>query len=89
MKFILQQSITFGLMFIYGIFLGFFFDGYRSLISERKRRTAVLINITDLFFGILAGVIAFGILLFANWGELRFYIFLAIAGGISMYYYLK
>ncbi|MFW6237719.1 MAG: spore cortex biosynthesis protein YabQ [Halanaerobiales bacterium] len=89
MDFIFQQFITFILMFIFGIFLAFCFDGYRSFVSGRKRRSAVLVKVTDLFFGIMAGVLAFCVLIFANWGVFRFYIFLALAGGISVYYYIK
>ena len=76
-------------MFIFGFFMGVCFEGYRILISGSKNYSNFLIKISDLFFGILTGVIGFIFLLFANMGEIRFYIFVAIIFGIVVYLYLR
>lgn len=88
MGFLLEQVTTFLIMFGFGIFLGILFDLYRRVIRKLKPGKT-WISLTDLLFTLLTGLAGFSLLIFANWGELRFYILLSILLGFVFYYYLS
>ena len=88
MGFLLEQVSTFLIMFGFGIFLGILFDLYRRLVRKLKPGRA-WISLADLIFTLLTGLAGFILLIFANWGELRFYILLSILLGFVIYHYLS
>lgn len=76
-----------------GSYLGAAIDTYRYFFKRDGIRWVVFIN--DLIFWVLQGLIIFYVLLLANKGELRVYIFLALLCGFALYqsllktFYLK
>lgn len=77
MAFLLQQLYTFVMMFLLGIFIGISFIFYQYLLN-RINIKAIYINILDLFFSIIVSVVSFMALIYANWGELRFFVILSM-----------
>ncbi|WP_371376602.1 spore cortex biosynthesis protein YabQ [Sporomusa aerivorans] len=82
-----SQVRTFFLIMATGIFLGILFDTYRVL-NRRFRPPWFVTALTDLAYCLLAAGVAFTALLAGNWGELRFYVFIALLTGLVMYYKL-
>ena len=89
MKFLLTQIYSFGAMCLYGVILAFAFDVYRRIAGKLEKAHKYFLNIGDLIFGVLFGVGGFIILVMVNWGDLRFYIFLAIFLGMLFYLFVK
>lgn len=81
------QIRTFLFIVITGIVLGILFDTYRVL-RRRFRPPWLVTSLTDLLYCLLASAIAFTALLASNWGELRFYVYIALLVGIIAYYRL-
>lgn len=77
MIFLSQQLYTFVLMFLLGIFIAVGFILYQYLLS-RINIKAIYINILDLFFSIIAAIMGFMVLIYANGGELRFFVILSM-----------
>jgi spore cortex biosynthesis protein YabQ len=80
-----HQLLTMALMLGCGLGLGFFFDIYRVLTGKlniKRWLTAIL----DILFGLAAAVAVFRVLYYSNFGELRFFIFVALMLGIYLYY---
>ncbi|EKF35951.1 spore cortex biosynthesis protein YabQ [Bacillus xiamenensis] len=67
-----------------GIWLGASLDTYKLFVN-RKKTAKWLLVIHDLIFWMVQGLLFFYVLLLTNEGEFRFYIFLAVALGFSMY----
>lgn len=81
---IVNQAYLFGIYSICGIIIGIFFDIFRIL--RRSFKTPDIITyIEDIIFGILTGIFLIFIIFVFNNGELRFYIFLALVLGITVY----
>lgn len=70
-----------------GMTMGILFDFYRifRLLVKPKK---ILTYLGDLSFGFFAAAAVFILLLYSNWGEFRFYVFLGMAIGILFYYNL-
>ena len=88
MEIFYQQIISFILMFLFGLLLGGSLDLYIKISKKYVINHKILVKVTDLFFGIITGVIGVVFLISINWGNLRFYIFLAIFLGMIFYYFL-
>lgn len=86
MEFSIQVK-TFLLIAATGILLGVLFDTYRVL-RRRFRPPWFITSLTDLIYCLLASAIAFAVLVAGNWGELRFYVYIALFVGIVSYYRL-
>lgn len=70
---------------ISGLVIGFLFDFYRILrMAARPKKFFTVAG--DLLFGFLAAAVTFFLLLYSNWGEFRFYIFLGMFIGVFCYY---
>lgn len=74
-------------MFASGALLGVFLDVY-GVLSRRFSLRGWPISLFDLLFWIAAACFVFRVLLWSNWGEMRFYIMLAIIAGIVFYFRL-
>jgi len=83
-----QQLKTFLVMFIFGFMVGVMFDYYRKISGKFILKYSFIIKITDFLFWVVCGIIGTLLLLIFNWGNLRFYIFLAIFLGIIFYFFI-
>lgn len=78
------QFMSMIVMIALGIYFGAAFDTYNHFLKRNKRnRWIVFFN--DVFFWLLQGLIIFYTLFQVNYGELRFYLFLALMCGFSAY----
>lgn len=85
MTFLEQQIINFLVTVALGLAMGAIFDFYyilRRFLRPRK----VFIHIGDLFIWLFMIGLVFVTLVYVNWGEVRFYVFLGIALGTLIYY---
>jgi spore cortex biosynthesis protein YabQ len=81
------QLNTFLLITVTGILLGVLFDTYRVLRGVFRPQWLIT-SVADLLYWLVAAGIAFLALMLGNWGELRFYVFIAMIAGVSVYYRL-
>jgi len=81
------QVHTFMLIAASSVLLGLLFDTYRVLRGH-FRPPWIVTSVADLLYWLVAVCIAFLALLFGNWGELRFYVFIAMLSGVAAYYRL-
>lgn len=79
-----EQFETMIAMTAMGVWIGAALTTYHRFIHPRKKWQWFMIP-TDILFWIVQGLLAFYILLHVNEGEIRFYIFLAVALGFSFY----
>lgn len=80
-----SQVTTFVITIVTGVVLGVLFDFYRVLRGNYDPKT-LLTWFTDLLYWFVATVVILVALVFSNWGELRFYVFLGIISGLGLYY---
>lgn len=80
-----SQVLTFVMTIVTGILLGALFDCYRVLRSTFNPQ-AFMTWLTDLLYWLIATGVVFVSLVLSNWGELRFYVFIGILGGLGVYY---
>lgn len=71
--------------FIGGLGMGLVFDLFRVLRSSGHPR-GMLSWLSDVLYWVSVTPFVVGLLLHANWGELRFYVLLAIALGLVLYF---
>lgn len=80
-----EQARNFCLFFIIGLFIGFIFDLFRSFRRNFKMKN-IFVDIQDIIFLIISGLIFFrSVILFSN-GDIRFYIVFSTILGISIYF---
>lgn len=79
------QVMTFVMIMVTGMVLGVLFDFYRVLRGTFNPQ-ALMTWFTDLLYWLIATAIVFFSLVLSNWGELRFYVFIGILGGLGLYY---
>ncbi|OYD06357.1 spore cortex biosynthesis protein YabQ [Paludifilum halophilum] len=79
------QWVTMGLMLGSGWLMGFLLDTYR-VFRHRFRLRGWVVSFVDLLYWTVAAGLVFGLLMWSNWGELRFYIFVAVLLGLLAYY---
>jgi|SRR5690625_2930970 len=79
-----EQAITMGSMILGGIYLGIALETFRRF-SVWWRNSTFLTYLLEVSFWLSQTVILFIILFKVNYGELRFYVFLACLLGFSMY----
>ena len=89
MEIFYQQLKTCLVMYIFGLMVGVMLDFYRRISGRFIQKYSILIKITDLLFWIICGIIGSFLLIIFNWGNLRFYIFLAIFIGMISYFYFN
>ncbi|MGA9174301.1 MAG: spore cortex biosynthesis protein YabQ, partial [Thermoactinomyces sp.] len=79
------QWLTMGLMLSSGFLLGVFLDFYRVL-TIRFRLRGWIISLIDLLYWVISAGLVFGLLFWSNWGEMRFYFFVAVGFGFLFYF---
>ncbi|WP_026693210.1 spore cortex biosynthesis protein YabQ [Peribacillus kribbensis] len=67
-----------------GCYFGAALDTY-NLFLKRSKRNGFIVFVNDLLFWVVQGLLTFYILFLVNEGELRFYLFLALLCGFSIY----
>jgi len=70
-----------------GIGMGILFDGYRVVSSELKFPRWTL-SLLDLAYWIVSAILVFRMLYVSNSGEVRAYVFIGLAIGALLYYWL-
>jgi spore cortex biosynthesis protein YabQ len=79
------QFLTIGVMMASGAAMGILFDIYRVLAGQ-LRLPRLLVPAADLLYWAAATLLVFRNLLFSNHGELRFFVFIGLAAGISFHF---
>lgn len=74
-----------GTMFGSGICLGVILDFYQVL-KARFRLKGWIVSLIDLLYWFVSTGLVFSLLMWSNWGDLRFYVFFAILFGVFLYY---
>jgi spore cortex biosynthesis protein YabQ len=67
-----------------GLMMGIVFDFYRA-IRFFKRPHKWTAHVLDVFISVILTALVFLLLLFSNWGEVRFYVFIGIGLGLGIY----
>ncbi len=80
-----QQFLLLLYLCVFGLVIGLIFDFFKAWakVFDFSRK---IVFWMDFLFCLLFALILFYLLLLANRGEVRFYTFLALAGGIILYY---
>ena len=78
------QFYTMLSMIAMGSFFGASLDTYQRFLN-RKNRKRLIVFVNDILFWIIMGLISFYVLFLVNYGELRFYLILALLCGFSAY----
>lgn len=84
-KMVFNQITTFLIFIAVGMVIANIFDVFRSL-RKCMRTNNLLTNIEDIIFALTVGAILIFSLIKFNFGELRFYLFIAVVTGITLYY---
>ena len=71
-----EQSRTFCLFFIIGLFIRFIFDLFRGFRKNFKI-SDILVDLQDIFFLVISGYLFFRSVVLFNNGNIRFYIVIA------------
>lgn len=87
MESLLSQARAFLITIGIGMLAAFCYDYYRVVRSTfRLKKTGTLLG--DLIYWLITAAVVFTLLLTANWGEMRMYVFLGLGLGALLYYYL-
>lgn len=81
------QLYMFMVLTLTGIVVGILYDFFRTLRDVFKVRGR-LASLGDLVFWLVATLFGIAGLILGNWGELRLYVFLALALGLFLYFQL-
>ena len=80
-----EQARNFCLFFIIGLFIGFVFDLFRGFRKNFKMKN-ILVDIQDIVFLIISGIMFFKSIIIFNNGDIRFYIVFSTALGVLIYF---
>lgn len=81
------QWLTVAMMLASGLGLGALFDGYR-VVSGELRFPRWWLPVLDILYWMFSAAVVFRVLYASNNGELRAYVFLGLAAGAVLYYWL-
>jgi len=82
-----MQWLTMAVMLLSGLGMGTVFDGYRVVTNELKLPRWWL-PVLDVVYWMAAALIVFRVLYASNNGEVRAYVFIGLAIGMVIYYFL-
>ncbi len=86
MELLVNQMRSFFATVAIGLVIGFTYDYYRVTRDVlRLKRAGIFIG--DIVFWIVSTVIVFLMLLWGNWGEMRFYVLFGFGLGALLYFY--
>ncbi len=86
MELISTQLHTFLIMAGLGFVLGLIFHLYQVFI-KKMRLSKKWLPVMDISLGVLTGLIGFSVLIFTNYGDLRFFVIISILLGLLLYFY--
>lgn len=78
------QFYAFIITVLAGVTIGILFDFYR-VIRGLVRPKKVFTYLGDLTFWVISTLVVFFLLLIGNWGEIRFYVWVGVLVGITLY----
>lgn len=78
------QWVSFLTTLLIGFILGLMFDFYRVMRGVFRLK-ALMTFVFDGIYWLVALIVTFACLLFSNWAELRFYIFIGMISGWALY----
>ncbi|MFD0962114.1 spore cortex biosynthesis protein YabQ [Paenibacillus chungangensis] len=81
------QWLTVVMMLLSGLGMGAVFDGYR-VVSHELRFPRWWLPVLDIVYWMAAAVVVFRVLYASNNGEVRAYVFLGLAIGVILYYWV-
>ena len=81
---VFEQSRNFCLFFIIGLFIGFIFDLFRGFRKNFKMSN-IFIDLQDIVFLVISGILFFRSVVIFNSGDLRFYLIFSTFSGILIY----
>lgn len=79
------QAELFLLTILLGGLMGLLYDGLR-LFRRMMPHTRFWVQVEDALYWVVLALVVFSILLHKNAGELRFFIFLGLGGGLLLYF---
>jgi len=79
-----EETVTFFVFILVGIIIGVIFDFFRALRKVKKYNDKY-INIQDIIFFLIVGIVLSVVLIYNLQNELRLYLFFAIFIGIAIY----
>lgn len=82
-----MQWLTMAAMLLSGLGMGMVFDGYRVVSNELKFPRWWL-PVLDVIYWMAAALVVFRVLYASNNGEVRAYVFIGLAIGIVIYYFV-
>lgn len=82
---LVEQLYAFGMTIVAGAAMGVVFDVFRVMRGSARPRS-VLTWVSDILYWVSVTPLVAGLLLHANWGELRFYVVLGIGLGLTIYF---
>lgn len=82
-----MQWWTMAAMLLSGVGMGTVFDGYRVVSNELKFPRWWL-PVLDVVYWMAAAIAVFRVLYASNYGEVRAYVFIGLAVGVLLYYFL-
>ncbi|NLJ75977.1 MAG: spore cortex biosynthesis protein YabQ [Peptococcaceae bacterium] len=87
MESLLSQARAFFMIIAIGIIAAVGFDYYRAVRRAFRLKKAGFF-LGDIIFWLVTTVIVFILLILANWGEMRLYVFLGLGLGVLLYFCL-
>lgn len=81
------QLYQLGIMVLTGALIGFVFDAYRAM-RHAKRPGIAATALGDALFWAMATLTVLAAVFYANWGEVRVYVFLGLTLGAVLYFKL-
>jgi len=81
------QLYQFSVTLLAGMALGVVFDTYRTF-RLKVRPGAVATVVLDALFWVIATLLLLGAVFYASWGEVRVYVFVGVATGAWLYFWL-
>ena len=86
---ILEQFYLLVMSMVFGAVVAFFYDSVRAIRAGLFHKMHKFLRfVGDCFYGLVVGIIGFGIFFLINDGELRFYPFLGLVLGYFLYEFL-
>lgn len=79
------QVQLFIIIMLTGVGMAAGFDFYR-VIRNILRFKLIITSVLDFVYWLMATFVVFAVLLAGNWGEVRFYVFIALLTGAGLYY---
>ncbi len=78
---LIEQLLTFAIMFSYGALLSSFYHNFSDKLARYFTKERVVVHLVDFMSVFLSGILGLIIIIFLNYGILRFYYLFAVGLG--------